>query len=64
MRGLEGEQKGWLGDACRERPSLCDQFKAVESGPAGAKVAAMRAQALPQTPLASESAPPSWHVGC
>ena len=46
MRALEGEQKGWLGDACRERPSLCDAVKAVEIGPAGIQVAAMRSQAL------------------
>jgi len=46
MRALEGEQRGWLGDACRERASVCEQVKAVEASPAGAKVIAMRAQAL------------------
>lgn len=46
MRALEGEQKGWLGDACRERPPLCDAAKAVETSPVGLKVVAMRDQAL------------------
>jgi len=46
MRALEGEQKGWLGDACRERPSVCEQVKAVEASPVGAAVIAMRGQAL------------------
>ena len=46
MRALEGEQKGWFGDACRERPSLCVQIQALEKGPVGVKVVAMRGAAL------------------
>lgn len=45
MRALEGEQKGWLGVACRERPSLCVEIKAVENGPVGDQVTAMRGMA-------------------
>ncbi|AZS22501.1 MULTISPECIES: methyl-accepting chemotaxis protein [unclassified Caulobacter] len=46
MRALEGEQKGWISDACRERASLCRDIKALEASATGAEITKMRGMAL------------------